>query len=202
MTHRFGTLLIIDETQTICDGPGGVTRAWNLEPDIFTMGKAIAGGFPVAIMGVSQKVADSLPLLTERGRFVLGIGTTLTGNALAIAALRANLEHVMTESAYERMFSVTERLANGIDKIIKATDLPWHVNHFGNKVYYYFQPTLAEKAPASDEDLNNFIHLFLINRGILLGPLTCWAIVSAETTIEDADSHNQVFSECVNELVE
>ena len=84
MTRRFGTLLIIDETQTICADPGGFTRAWNLEPDILTIGKSIAGGYPAAVMGVSKEIADGLPLMTKPGVFLLGIATTATGHGLLV----------------------------------------------------------------------------------------------------------------------
>ena len=43
---RHGVLLIIDETHTLCAGPGGCTRAWELEPDFVVVGKPIGGGVP------------------------------------------------------------------------------------------------------------------------------------------------------------
>ena len=119
LTRRFGTLLLIDETHNIVAGAGGFTRLWNLEPDIFVLGKGIAGGIPASVMGLSQEVADrALPLFEKN--FVQGIGTTLSANALAVSALKATLEHVMTDSAYERMTSGAERMAAGMDRVIKA----------------------------------------------------------------------------------
>lgn len=204
MTRRFGTLLITDETHTICGGPGGLTRAWNLEPDILTLGKPIAGGFPAAIMGLSQKVAEKFLTRPPEG-WDMGLGGTLSSNALAVAALRATLEHVMTKSAYDRMIRLAERLTNGINGMIKAADLPWHVLCLGCRVEYRFRPTPPrngeEAIAAYDTGLDRLVHLFSLNRGILLTPFHSMMLVSPETTAEDVDFHNRVFSEFVNELL-
>lgn len=205
MTRRFGTLLIIDETHTICAGPAGLTGAWNLKPDVLTLGKPIGGGIPAAVIGLSQEVAEKFMMRwREEGAF-LALGTTLSCNSLEIAAIRATLEHIMTKSAYDRMSPLAERLANGIDTVINATDLPWHVARLGCRVEYRFHPTPfrngAEAKAAIDTELDRFIHLFLINRGILLSPFHNMALVSPETTAEDIDFHNRVFGECVSELV-
>lgn len=205
MTRRFGTLLILDETHTICTGPAGLTGAWNLEPDIFTLGKPIGGGVPAAVIGFSQAVAEGfMRRWQEEGPF-LALGTTLSCNALEVAAIRATLENVMTKSVYERTIPLAERLAEGIEAVIRAADLPWHVVRLGCRVEYRFHPTPfrngAEAKAAIDTELDRFIHLFLINRGILLSPFHNMALVPPEATAEDIDFHNRVFRECVNEMV-
>lgn len=204
MTRRFGTLLIIDETHTICGGPGGLTRAWSLEPDIFTLGKPVAGGFPAAVMGLSREVTQKFMVGPPR-QWDMGLGGTLSGNALAVAALRATLEHVITKSAYDCMTRLAERLTDGIDGMIKAADLPWHVLCLGCRVEYRFCPTPPrngeEAIAAYDTELDRLVHLFFLNRSILLTPFHDMMLVSPETTAEDVDFHNRVFSEFVNELV-
>lgn len=202
MTRRFGTLLIIDETHTISSGPGGLTRIWNLEPDFFTIGKPIAGGLPAAAMGLTQELADKL----QTGPcFGLGVGGTLSGNPLQIAAIRATLENVLTQSAYDRMIPIAERLASGVDKIIKDAGLPWHVNRLGCRAEYRFcrvpPKNGAESEAAFDDDLDGLTHVFFANRGILLTPFHSMVLVSPVTTVEDVDLHNKVFGELVNELV-
>jgi len=202
MTRRFGTLLIIDETHTISSGPGGLTRIWNLEPDFFTIGKPIAGGLPAAAMGLTQELADKL----QTGPcFGLGVGGTLSGNPLQIAAIRATLENVLTQSAYDRMIPIAERLASGVDKIIKDAGLPWHVNRLGCRAEYRFcrvpPKNGAESEAAFDDDLDGLAHVFFANRGILLTPFHSMVLVSPVTTVEDVDLHNKVFGELVNELV-
>jgi len=203
MTRRFGTLLIIDETHTISSGPGGLTRIWNLEPDFFTIGKPIAGGLPAAALGLSQEVAEELLAGPPLG---LGVGGTLSGNALQAVAIRATLENVLTQSAYERMIPITERLANGIDKIIKDADLPWHVNRLGCRAEYRFcripPRNGAESEAVFDGDLDRLVHVFCANRGVLITPFHSMVLVSPATTVEDVDLHNKVFGEFVNELVE
>jgi len=204
MTQHFGTLLIIDETHTLCAGPKGLTGAWNLEPDIFTLGKAVAGGFPAAVMGISSEVSERfLGGLTSR-EWDMGLGGTLSSNALAVAALRATLEHVMTDSAYAHMIQLAEQLEDGVDRTIKTASLPWHVIRLGCRVEYRFCPTSpqngAEAINAYDLELDELAHLFFVNRGILLTPFHDMMLVCPETTTEDVDLHNKVFSEFVDEL--
>lgn len=205
ITRRYGTLLIYDETHSIVAGPGGCTRLWNLEPDFFVLGKGISGGFPAAVMGLTQEVAEkALPLFQER--FVQGIGTTTSGSALAVVALRATLEHVMTESAYDRMISGAERMADGMDKVIKAADLPWCVDRVGCRVRLNHSLTIpksvTERGPEQlgiEAELGRFHHTFYRNRGILI--LGAFGMISPEVTDEDIDFHTKVFGEYVNELV-
>jgi len=206
MTRRFGTLLILDEAQNIAGGLGGLTRAWNLEPDIFTLGKPIASGFPAAVMGVSQKVAERFLSQTIVADGVSGIGGTLAANALAVAAIRVTLEHVMTESAYERMMAIADRLVGSINRIIESANLQWHVARYGCRVECKYCPTpprnATESEGAFDSELDSLIHLFFLNRGILTGQwhYVRW-LVGAQTTAEDIDCCSRVFGECVKELV-
>ncbi|MYE81312.1 MAG: aminotransferase class III-fold pyridoxal phosphate-dependent enzyme, partial [Gammaproteobacteria bacterium] len=208
LTRRFDTLLIIDETHNIVAGAGGFTRLWNLEPDIFVLGKGIASGIPASVMGLSQEVADqALPLFEKN--FVQGIGTTLSGNALAVAALRATLEHVMTESAYDRMISGAERIADGMEKVIRAADLPWRVDCLGCRVVLRFSQAVprnfaeqrAERRGLQGlAETGMYFHTFYANRGILIPP-GFFALISPEVTAEDIEFHDKVFGECVSELV-
>lgn len=202
LTKRFGTLLIIDETHTISSGPGGLTRIWNLKPDLFTIGKPIAGGLPTAAMGLSQEVAGKLK---TGPNFGIGVGGTLAGTILQTAAIRATLENVLTQKAYDRMIPIAERLANGVARIIKDNDLPWHVNRLGCRAEYRFCPIPpkngAEVEAAFDDDLDALVHVYCINRSILLTPFHSMVLISPATTVADVDLHNKVFSEFVSELL-
>lgn len=203
ITRRFGTLLIIDETHTISAGPGGLTRIWNLEPDFFTIGKAIASGLPVAALGLAKEVADRLE--TGERCFGLGVGGTLAGSIIQAAATRATLEHVLTREAYDRMIPIAKRLADGVAKIIKDNNLPWHVNLLGCRAEYRFclipPKNGLESEEAFDNDLDTLVHIYMANRGVLLTPFHSMVLISPATTAEDADLHNMVFSELVGELV-
>ncbi len=206
ITRRTGTLLVIDETHTICAGPGGFTRAHDLEPDILTIGKPIASGLPAAAYGISRAVADAILARTEVDYTdVSGIGGTLSGNALAMAAMRATLDAVMTPQAYERMVPLAKRFADGVDGIIKSAGLPWHVVLLGTRVEYQFRPTPprngGEAEAAMDHEMDHFLHLYALNRGILMTPFHNMALIAPETTAEDVDLHTRVFAECVRELV-
>jgi glutamate-1-semialdehyde 2,1-aminomutase len=202
LTRRFGTLLIIDETHTISSGPGGLTSIWNLKPDLFTIGKSIAGGLPAAAMGLSQELADRLQTGPSFG---IGVGGTVAGTVLQTAAIRANLTHVLTQKAYDRMIPIAQRLASGVDRIIKKHDLPWHVNRLGCRAEYRFcqnpPKNGAEAEAAFDDDLDTLVHLYFINRGILLTPFHTMVLISPATTTGDVDQHNRVFADFVGELL-
>ena len=207
LTREHGTFLVIDETHTICAGPGGATRAWGLEPDFLTIGKPLASGVPAACYGMSAEVAeraqsylDSLPT-TDVG----GIGGTLSGNALSLAAMRATLEHVLTDEAFERMIALGERWADGVKAAIETHGLPWEVQRVGCRAEYWFTPTPprngGEAAAGEDHDLMRFTHLYALNRGVLLTPFHNMALMSPATTEADVDTHTNVFDQMAAELI-
>ena len=206
LTREHGTLLVIDETHTICAGPGGYTRAHSLDPDFVTVGKPLAGGVPAAAYGMSEEVAERV---LRQGRTletwdVGGIGGTLSGNALSLAAMRATLTDVLTEEAFERMFALAERFEAGVAGVIADGRMPWHVTRLGCRVEYAFraQPprTGGEAAAAEDRDLDRFLHLHALNRGILITPFHNMALMSPATTAEDVDRHTEAFAEAVRDL--
>ncbi len=203
-TRRTGTLLILDETHTISAGPGGCTRAWNLSPDMLTIGKPIAGGVPAAVYGVSDEVARRLEIRTEEAD-TGGIGGTLAGNALSLAAMRATLESVLTEEAYARTIPLARRFAEGVEGVIAELGLPWHVAQLGCRAEYWFRATPprngAEAAAAIDPELDRYMHLAALNRGILLTPFHSMALVSPATTEADIDFHTRVFRESLDLLL-
>ena len=205
ITRRYGTLLIIDETHTICAGPGGYTRAENLEPDFLVFGKPIAGGVPGAAYGFTTEVAQCV---LERQNLedcdTGGIGGTLAGNALSLAAMRATLQKVLTKEAFDRMIPMAERWAEGVSKAIAEFDLPWTVTRLGCRAEYLFAPQTprngTEAHDAMDFELERFMHLYAMNRGILLTPFHNMALMSPVTSKEDIDQHTKVFREAAKEL--
>ena len=205
ITRKHGVLLIIDETHTICTGPGGFTRAENLEPDMLVFGKAIGGGIPGAAYGFSQEVAEKIAARQNlEDCDVGGVGGTLAGNALSLAAMRATLTHVLTAEAFASMIPLAARWTDGVAKAIQEAELPWHVTQLGCRAEYLF----ASKAPknggeahdAMDFELERFMHLYAMNRGILLTPFHNMALMSPQTAAEDVDRHTEVFLEAVKEL--
>ncbi len=205
LTREHGTLLIIDETHTICAGPGGYTRAENLEPDMLVFGKAIGAGIPGAAYGFSQEVADRIAAKQELENCdVGGIGGTLAGNALSLAAMRATLTKVLTKEAFDRMIPMAERWTAGVSKAITDADLPWHVTRLGCRAEYLFGPKEpangGEAHDAMDFELERFMHLYAMNRGILLTPFHNMALMSPQTKAEDVDLHTKVFRQAVKEL--
>lgn len=206
ITRRTGTLLIIDETHTICAGPGGYTRAHNLQPDMLTIGKPIAGGFPAAAYGFSAEAAERIRAKTDRETAdVGGIGGTLSSNALALAAIRATLGGVLTQEAYDKTIPLADRFADGVRSVIEEFELPWNVTRLGCRAEYWFRPTPArnggEAASAVDSDLDRYMHLFALNRGILMTPFHNMALIAPGATGADIDYHTQVFREAVKSLV-
>src|SRR5579864_7526133 len=206
LTRKHGTLLIIDETHTICAGPGGYTRAENLDPDFLVFGKPIGGGVPGAAYGFTQKVAD---MILARHNLedcdVGGIGGTLAGNALSLAAMRATLGKVFTQEAFDHMIPLAERWAKGVSKAIADFDVPWHVTRLGCRAEYLFsreRPRNGTDAhDAMDFELERFMHLYAMNRGILLTPFHNMALMSPATKEEHVDHHSAVFREALHALV-
>jgi glutamate-1-semialdehyde 2,1-aminomutase len=208
LTRKYGTLLIIDETHTICAGPGGYTKAHGLEPDLLTIGKPLAGGVPAATYGMSEEVAglvsdymDSLDVAD-----VGGIGGTLSGNALSLAAMRATLEDVLTEEAFESMIARCERFEDGVNEVISENDLGWHAVRIGCRIEYKFRPDPprngSEAVAAEDHDLDRFMHLHALNRGVLMTPFHSMALMSPATTDDDVDRHTEAFAEAVRDLID
>ena len=205
LTRKHGTLLIIDETHTICAGPGGYTRAENLDPDVIVFGKAIGAGVPGAAYGFSQEVADRVVARQELENCdVGGIGGTLAGNALSLAAMRATLTKVLTKEAFDHMIPLAERWTTGVAKAIADAGLPWHVTRLGCRAEYLFglEPKNGTQAhDAMDFELERFMHLHAMNRGVLLTPFHNMALMSPQTEAEDVDLHTGVFRSAVKELV-
>jgi glutamate-1-semialdehyde 2,1-aminomutase len=205
-TRRAETLLIIDETHTLCAGPGGYTAAYGLDPDLLTVGKAIAAGIPAAAYGFSREVADRLEALLPRDERadVGGIGGTVAANVLSLAAMRATLGDVLTDDAFMRMIALGERFEAGVASAIERHGLPWHVTRLGCRVEYLFRPerprTGSQAAAAGNAGLDRLIHLYALNRGILLTPFHNMALMSPATTEADVDLHSSVFDEAAREL--
>ena len=206
LTRRTGTLLIIDETHTFSAGAGGCTAAWGLEPDLLTIGKAIGGGVPAGAYGVSEEVAERIAAREDADYDdVGGIGGTLAGNALSLAAVRATLTEVLTEEAFGRMIPLAARFAAGVADVIEDAGLPWHVTELGCRAEYRFSRTPprtgAESAAAGDDELERFLHLYALNRGILMTPFHNMALMSPATSEADVDLHTRVFTEAVGDVV-
>lgn len=202
LTRRTDTILIIDETHTICTGPSGATGAWGLEPDMLVIGKTIGGGIPVAAYGMSREIADRVTAsIPPEDSDVGGIGGTLAGYALSLAAVRATLGEVLTEEAFERMLPLGERWADGVDGVLRAHDIPWHVTRLGARAEYHFMPdpprTGARQAANADPELERFLHLWAMNRRVLMTPFHNMALMSPSTTEADVDRHTEVFEAAV-----
>jgi glutamate-1-semialdehyde 2,1-aminomutase len=206
LTRQSGTLLINDETHTFSAGPGGCTQAWNLEPDIVTIGKSIAGGIPAGAFGLSAALADQIlhdetADITDTG----GVGGTLAGNALSVAAMRATLEHVLTDAAFGPMIAMADRYTAGIREVIETRALPWSIVQLGARAEYRFCPQPprigGESAAAANPRLDEYLHLYTANRGVLLTPFHNMALMSPATTEADVDAHTEVFTAAADELL-
>ena len=204
LTRRHGVLLVIDETHTICTGPGGATAAWGLEPDMFVVGKPIAGGVPAAAYGMSAAVAEQLgPVLHGHDVDVSGVGGTLTGNALALAAIRATLSTTLRAQDFAVMIPLAKAWTDGVRQAYEAAGLPWHVQQLGCRAEYWFCPPPrngAEAAAAIDAELDAFMHLWALNRGVLLTPFHNMALFSPHHVAADVDRHTEVFAAALGAL--
>jgi glutamate-1-semialdehyde 2,1-aminomutase len=205
LTRKYGAYLIIDETHCICEGPGGYTKAHGLEPDFLTVGKPIAGGFPAAAYGFTQAVSDAMDAaLNLETADTGGLGGTLAANPVAMAAIHATLTEVLTDAAYERTIALAERFEVGVRAVIAKYNLPWNVVRSGCRVEYVFRPTVPQNggdaAAFCGGDLDKFVHLYLLNRGILMTPFHAMALMCPDTTEADVDLHTTVFEDAVKLL--
>lgn len=202
---RHGALLLIDETHTISAGPGGCTRAWDLRPDIVVIGKSIGGGVPSGAYGISQELADAVADHPDADLIdVGGVGGTLAGNALSVAAMRATLGEVLTDAAFEHMIALGTRFAEGVQSVLDRHDVPWSISQLGARAEYRFvQPaprTGSQSAAAHDDDLEEYLHLFMANRGVLMTPFHNMALMCPDTTAADVDLHTTLFNEAVSRI--
>jgi glutamate-1-semialdehyde 2,1-aminomutase len=205
LAKEFGSLLIIDETHTISVGSGGMTGELGLRPDFLTIGKAIGGGFPTGTFGMTQSVADSIKKLVELEVIDTGgVGGTLAANALSLAAMRATLSKVLTKENFDRMIKLGDRWADGVEKTIQKYKLPWTVNRLGARAEYMFSSTTPktgrQAADAGDFELEQFIHLRMLNDGFLITPFHNMALISPDTTEADVDAHTSAFEKMCGEL--
>jgi len=205
LTRKYGTLFIADETHTICAGPGGCTREWKLDPDFVVFGKPIGSGIPGSTYGCTEEVAQRISARIElEDCDVGGIGGTLAGNALSLAAMRATLENVLTAKAYETMIPLAKRFNDGVALELSRHKLPWNVIQLGARAEYHFtaKPPRngGESAAAADFELERFLHLYALNRGVLLTPFHNMALMCPATTAADVDLHSRVFAEAATEL--
>jgi glutamate-1-semialdehyde 2,1-aminomutase len=206
LTRRYSVLLINDETHTFSAGPGGATRAWGLEPDVLVIGKSIAGGIPMGAYGLSAELADRALARSDLDLVDMGgVGGTLAGNPLSVAATRATLEHVLTDDAFARMIDTATYFAAGVQSVIDQYSLPWSLSQLGARAEYRFASPAprngTQSAASADPELEDLIHLYLLNRGICLTPFHNMALMSPVTTTEDVDLHHGVFRGAIAELL-
>jgi glutamate-1-semialdehyde 2,1-aminomutase len=206
-TRRHGTLLMIDETHTFSAGWGGATSAWGLEPDIFTIGKSLGGGVPCGAYGLSDDVLERLTVALRSGADIIdvgGVGGTLAGNALSTSAMRATLESVLTKDAFEHMITLAGSFTEGITTALEASRLPWSVSQLGARAEYRFvspAPTNGgASAKAADDDLDELVHLYMANRGVLITPFHNMALMCPDTSQDDVDRHSELFAAMCMEI--
>lgn len=205
LTREHGTLLVMDETHTLCAGPGGCTAAWGLQPDVVVVGKTIGGGIPAGAFGLSQEVSERIGRSVDLEDVdVAGIGGTLAGNALSLAAIATTLTEVLTDDVFAGMRVQAQRWTDGVQGVLEQTGAPWHVTRIGCRAEYAFSPQPprdgAQAAAADDFALQQYLHLHALNRGLLLTPFHNMALMSPATTEADVDRHTAAFAECAGEL--
>jgi len=204
LTRRHGALLIIDETHTLSSARGGYSQAQKLEPDIWVCGKAIAGGMPCAVFGFTAEVeAGMRRVQQDRAGGHSGMGTTLSANALALACLEASLDELMTAANYQAMHDTAAYLSEGLGRLFSAEALPWHVARVGARLEFGFGKPPRNGAESEREawpELEHGIHLYLLNRGVLLTPFHNMMLCSPVTTTAHADRLLTALHDCLREV--
>lgn len=206
LATKYGALLLIDETHTFSVSHGGATRAWNLKPDIFTIGKCLGSGIPCGAYGISREVEALIESRRNDADLidVGGIGGTLAGNCLSIAAMRATLEEVLTPEVFDHMIPLATRFTEGVNQTIEKYNLPWSISQLGARAEYRFINPAPENGTAAaasqDDDLDVYLHLFMLNRGVMMTPFHNMALMCPNTTVEQVDLHTQLFEEAAKAL--
>lgn len=207
LTRKYDALLIIDETHTFSADWGGMTTRDGLEPDVFVIGKAIAGGIPIGTYGLSEDLANRVLSRTDLDLIDMGgVGGTLAGNPLSMAAARATLEEVLTRENFAKMIDLATYYTETVNALFERYSLPWSINQLGARAEYRFAkpyPTSGTAAAESaDHELEDFIHLYLANRGVLLTPFHNMALMCPTTSKDDVDIHNEIFESAIKELLD
>ena len=207
LAKKYGALLMIDETHTFSAGYGGMTKRDNLSPDIFIIGKSIGAGIPSGAYGITQEVANLINADKDAdGVDVGGVGGTLAGNSLSMAAMRATLDEVLTQDAFDRMIALATRYTDQVNAALDEFGVPWSISQLGARAEYRFTFPAPEDGTtsmqASDDELDEFMHLFMCNRGILMTPFHNMALMCPTTTQDQVDQHNLLFRQAISELVQ
>ena len=206
LTRKYDALLIIDETHTFSAGWGGMTMRDNLDPDVFVIGKAIAGGIPTGTYGLSAELAERVMSRTDLDLIDMGgVGGTLAGNPLQVAAMRATLEEVLTKENFAKMIDLATLYTQGVQNLFDKYDLPWSINQLGTRAEYRFAKPYPITGTAAfhsaDADLEDFLHLYLVNRGLMLTPFHNMALMCPTTTVAEIERHHEVFEAAIKELL-
>lgn len=206
IAHEYGALVIFDEVLTgfrvhsagywglenqselsksavqLSEDKGSVKT---YEPDIFTFGKIIGGGLPLAAVGGKAHIMDALAPLGS----VYQAGT-LSGNPLATAAGITTLR-LATQQVYDHINSLSQQLVTGLREIFFNYGIPHVINQSGNlfSVFFGSQPAIngvANYAQAQSQDLDSYKHFFhtMLNEGVYLppSPFEAWFLSAAHTS--------------------
>ncbi|HEY2042729.1 MAG TPA: transaminase [Jatrophihabitans sp.] len=209
LARRYGALLLIDETHTFSAGPSGMTGTHGLQPDILVIGKSIGGGIPCGAYGISTELAERIGALVRSGEAdiddVGGVGGTLAGNALSTAAMRATLGEVLTAQAYVGMIELATHYTEGVRAMLAERSLPWSISQLGARAEFRFADpapvTGNASAAAADPALDEFFHLYLANRGVLLTPFHNMALMCPATERADVDRLLELFADATKTLL-
>jgi glutamate-1-semialdehyde 2,1-aminomutase len=206
LATKYGALLIIDETHTISLGTGGATAAWGLEPDLFVIGKAIAGGLPGAAFGMKRSIAEQFGAQLQLDQIDTGgIGGTVSGNVLSAVAIRATLREVLTSAAFPDMIAGAHRWAKGAEEVFARRGIDWSVTQLGARAEYHFTSAPprngGEAAAAADHEMERFLHLHALNRGVIMTPFHNMALFSPATPLDAADRHSELLDGAIATLI-
>ena len=207
LATKYGALLIADETHTISMGPGGATAAWGLDPDLLVIGKAIAGGLPGAAYGMRRELAEQISDELQRDEIDTGgIGGTVSGSVLSAVAIRTTLREVLTDAAFPEMIAGANRWADGVEEVFARRGVAWSVTRLGARAEYHFTPEAprsgGEAAAAVHHEMERYLHLHALNRGIIMTPFHNMALFSPATPRSAADQHSEALDAAIAALIE
>ncbi len=169
ITARSGVLLIFDEVITgFRLAYGGAQEVYQVTPDLTTLGKVLGGGLPIGAYGGREEIMDRVA--PEGDVYQAG---TLSGNPLAMRAGIATLTQLRSPGVYDRLESISDRLARGLAAAAEESGTPAKLTRVGSLLTLFFcaaEPFDWSSASAADTRRYAIFFRRMLERGIYLAP--------------------------------
>jgi len=202
ITERHGIPLIFDEVVTgFRFSYGGAQEYYGVTPDLCTLGKAVAGGFPLTAVAGREKIMRHFDAAAVDGDSFMPQVGTLSGNPVAAVAGLATLKVLKREGQYEKLFATGQKVMDTLQRLLNEAEIPakivgeppvFDVFFTDNEITDY-RSTLT-----ADKDILKRFNRLLLDRGVFKGDTKYY--VSLAHTEDDLDRTFGAFSSAIDQL--